>query len=218
MKKEYQIKIDGEWTLEDWYAFPHTYSQVYGFVYSLFEIRKYLEVDWDEFAEEIDERILFTYTSQPWRGGYSAVNFYNYLKNLVPPHHRPRIKAVHYESPGFIKLVLFVPAAKAIKEIVQTFCDAGKSINSLYNEIYKGMYERKLLKLDVKKKELELKEADLKFIESSTKSLARLMGFKSTRQLHQATRNPLTSLKILLSFYRRIRTLAEYTKKGKSKF
>jgi len=218
MEKEYKINIDGKWTLEDLYLLPHTYSQVYGFIYSINEIKDISPESLDDFNMDFDERILFTYTSQPWKGGYSTVNFYNYLKNLVPPKHRPRIKAIHYESPGFMELILFVPVAIAIKKIVQSFCDAGKSIHSLYNEIYKGMQERKLLQIDVKKKELELKEVDLKFINSSTQSLAKLLGFKNLKELNKVTRNPLTSLKILLSFYRRIRSLADYTTKGKTKF
>ena len=117
-----------------------------------------------------------------------------------------------------MELILFVPVAIAIKKIVQSFCVAGESINSLYNEIYKGMQERKLLQINVKKEELKLKTADLEFISSSTKSLAKLLGFKSVKELNKVTRNPLTSLKILLSFYRRIRSLANYTTKGKTKF
>jgi len=218
MKKEYKINIDGKWTLEDWYLLPHTYSQVYAFMYSLQEIKKEDNEISDNFDISFDERILFTYTSQPWRGGYSAVNFYNYLKNLIPPKHRPRINAIHYESPGFMVLILFVPVAIAIKEIVQSFCKAGKSIHSLYNEIYKGMQERKLLQIDVKKKELELRQTDLKFINSSTESLVKLLGFKNIKELHTVTKNPLTSLKILLSFYRRIRSLVDYTNEGKTKF
>ncbi|MBU0482865.1 MAG: hypothetical protein KKG47_17370 [Proteobacteria bacterium] len=218
MKKEYKINIDGKWTLEDLYLLPHTYSQVYGFIYSLQLIK---DVNWgshDDFNIDFDERILFTYTSQPWKGGYSAVNFYNYLKNLVPPKHRPQIKAIHYESPGFMELILFVPAAIAIKKIIVSFCAAGKSINSLYNDIYKGAQQRKLLQIDVKKKELELKEADLEFLNSSTKSLAKLLGFKNINELNKVTNNPVTSFKIILSFYRRIRILAKYTSKGKTKF
>jgi len=218
MKNEYKINIDGEWTLEDLYLLPHTYGQVYGFMYSLMEIKEISSETLDDFNIDFDERIFFTYTSQPWKGGYSAVNFYNYLKNLVPPEHRPRIKAIHYGSPGFMELVLFVPIAIVIKEIIKSFCDAGKSINSLYNEIYKGMQERKLLRIDVKKKELELKEADLRFINSSIKSLAELLGFKNVKELNKATKKSLTSLKILLSFYRRIRLLVDYTNKGKTKF
>lgn len=217
MKTAYRINIYGKWSLEDWYLLPHTYSQVYAFLYSL-KIIKENDETIDSFNIDFDERIFFTYTSQPWRGGYSAVNFYNYLKNLIPREHRPRVKAIHYESPGFMELILFVPVAKAIKEIIRSFCEAGKSIQSLYNEIYKGMQERKLLQMDVKKKDLELKEADLKFINSATKSLAKLLGFKDIADLHKVTKNPLTSLKILLSFYRRIKLLVDYTNKGKTEF
>lgn len=215
MKKEYKINIDGKWTLEDLYLLPHTYSQVYAFIYSLNEIKT---ISPGNFNGELDERILFTYTSQPWKGGYSAVNFYNYLKSLVPSKHRPQIKAIHYESPGFMELILFAPVATAVKEIIQSFCDAGVSINSLYNEIYKGMQERKLLQINVRKKELELKEADLQFIKSSAESLAKLLGFRNIKELNSVTGNPLTSLKILLSFYRRIRSLADFTTKGKARF
>lgn len=218
MSNEYKINIDGEWTLEDWYLFPHTYSQVYAFMYSLKEIRKIDNEIIDSFNIALDERIQFTYTSQPWRGGYSAVNFYNYLKTLVPSQYRPRIKAAHYGSPGFLELILFVPIAKSIKEIVRCFCESGISLHSLYNEIYKGMQERKLLQINVKKQELELKESDLRFINSAMQSLAKLMGFKNIKDLHRVTRNPLTSLKIILSFYRRIKLLANYTTKGKTKF
>ncbi|MEK6646782.1 MAG: hypothetical protein AABY84_08945 [Candidatus Firestonebacteria bacterium] len=218
MEKNYKINIDGEWFLDDLYLLPHTYSQVYGFVYSLCSLGNFKNLEEINLSDEIDERILFTFTSQPWRGGYSAVNFYNYLKNLVPTKHRPRIKAIHYESPGFIELILFVPVAVAIKEIIKSFCESGGAIHSLYNEIYKGMQERKLLQMDVKKKGLELKKADIEFISYSAKSLAKLLGFKNIEAISKLTQNPLISLKILLSFYRRVRLLANYTKEEKTKF
>ena len=72
----YSIWLDGEWTLEDLYIFPHTFEQVYFFFQSLsFSPSESLE------NERVDEeRVEHAFAAFPWHGGYSAVNFYNALK------------------------------------------------------------------------------------------------------------------------------------------
>ena len=56
---------------------PHTYIQVYSFLYSFY-------TPIEDFDDEND-RLVITYSAHPWKGGYSAVNFYNNLKYIVPP-------------------------------------------------------------------------------------------------------------------------------------
>jgi hypothetical protein len=53
-------------------------------------------------------------------------------------------------------------------------------------------------------------------VEHSSETMARMMGLDSARALHSRTGDPLISLKILLSVYRRIRILAEYELKDKA--
>jgi hypothetical protein len=213
MKAEtYRISIDGDWTLEDWYVFPRTLSQVYAFLYSMTAVSESKE------EPDEDDHLYITYTAHPWRGGYSAVNFYNYLQNLVPGPLRPRVVSAQFSSPGWFELGLAVAVALSIKRIVKAFCDAGREINSLYNEIYNGLQERKLLSISVKRKELQLEREVVEFIDLSMKCLARMMGFEGVRELYKVTPNPLAAVKILLSFYRRVGTLAEYQQKGKAEF
>lgn len=79
------------------------------------------------------------------------------------------------------------------------------------------MQERKLLRIEVEKKELELEEKHQQFIESSAERMVKLLGLSDVEQMNQKTGSPLKTLKILLSLYRRIRTLAEYQNEGKTK-
>jgi len=77
--------------------------------------------------------------------------------------------------------------------------------------------ERELLRIEVEKNQIELEEQYQQFIETSANRMVSLLGLSSIEQIHQKTGSRLKTLKILLSFYRRVRTLAEYENKGKTK-
>jgi|SRR5882724_672665 len=206
VRDNYRIQIDGEWTLRDLYEFPRVYSQLYSFLYVLV----FTSPD-----DLYDERVESAFRSHPWRGGYSAVNFYNQLGYIVPTRDRPKIKSIRYASPGWLELTLAVAIATNIEKLVTAFTKSGKHINSLYTEIYKGLHERRLMRIKAKRQEIALKREQIRFVEESAKSLSRLLGFKNLNELHDFTQNPLATLKILLSLYRRVRTIANYESKGK---
>ena len=114
-----------------------------------------------------------------------------------------------------MELTLLVGAALSIAKVVKSLVDAGDKAHKLYDSIYKGAQERKLLRLDVKRKQLELSRDTLEFAEQSSERLAHLMGFRDLQELHTRTKNPVATLKILMSYYRRLRTLAELQGAGK---
>ena len=105
----YTIEIDGEWSLEDLYIFPRTFEQVYFLIYSLFP-------DHDEYDLE---RIRNAYSAFPWRGGYSAVSFYNTLKYIVPRARRPQLVSINYSSPGLMEIGLILAVATVVGRIVK---------------------------------------------------------------------------------------------------
>ncbi len=88
----FRIGMDGDWSLEDLYILPRSFEQVYFLMYSLSS-----DLDADE-----TERIAHAYRVFPWRGGYSAVDFYNQLKWTAPGDYRPKIVSIQYASPGAI--------------------------------------------------------------------------------------------------------------------
>src|SRR5882672_8864911 len=140
MADHYKIRIDQRWSLEDLYIFPRTYEQVYFLNYSLRP----------DLSDDAAERVSRAYEAFPWRGGYSAVSFYNQLKYSVPPRQRPNVVAIRYGSPGFIELALLLAIAHSVSKLVKSVAGSIRELNATYNEIMSDLQKRKLLRLDVK--------------------------------------------------------------------
>lgn len=107
-----------------------------------------------------------------------------------------------------------VSVAISIRLVGHHFARSVKQLNDLYNEIYKGIHERKLQAIEIRKKEIEIKETDLAFASKSCDGLAKLLGFSDLQKLHDYTGNPIASLKMLLSFYRRVKAIAKFEQVG----
>jgi len=166
-----------------------------------------------EFPNSVDEeRLNKTYQAYPWAGGYSAVNFYNNLYYMLPAKDRPTILSMRYSSPGWIELGLALAVAGLIRKHV---VKAVLEISSAYTQIHKEMQDRKLLRMDVKERQLKLTRAELEFVLKSSRWFAHKLEFEQLEALNELTGNSLTSLKILLSYYRRIRKLKGYVEKRK---
>lgn len=204
----YTIHIEGKWSLEDLYVFPRTFEQVYFMVYSL-------SPEHDDFT---GERIQHTYEAFPWQGGYSAVGFYNQLKSMTPKRERPQIASIHYGSPGWIELALMLSTALAVERLVKSIANTIDHAHSVYNRIIRGLSERRLLRLEEQRQELQFKREELEYIDFCLSQMSKLLGFKNIDEINSRTGHPYISLKILLSLYRRVRTLVKYEVKGKAKF
>ena len=77
--------------------------------------------------------------------------------------------------------------------------DDVERFNQVYSEVRKGMRERDLMKINVKRQELELARDKIQFIESCNEQLSELLKFENRQEIKRLTSNPLTTLKILLS-------------------
>jgi hypothetical protein len=201
----HRILIGKRWSLESLTVFSRTYEQTYAFYYS--------------FAPEVvqhEESRLFA--AFPWRGGYSAVNFYGGLRRAVPRKRRPRVLAIQYASPGYIDLALLLAAAFAISRTVRHLAATLRESNAAYNEIMRDISRRKLGRIRVQAGELDLKSKQLKVINDHIDTAARLLRFKETEKLSTLTGHPFITLKVLLSLYRRTRTLAEFVASDKVEF
>ncbi|WP_417686594.1 hypothetical protein [Roseibium sp.] len=203
----YRVKMDSRWELEDLYKFPRAFEQAYFAYYSL------LFFD-DDFT---NERLAYAYSSYPWRGGYSAVNFYNQLKYSMPKPQRPTITSISYASPGWIDLNLIQEVAINVGIVVGSVCGSIRLINGTYNSIYKGMQDRKLTQLKIEKEEFSLAKENFAFLRKANIEMGGILNFTDIDALNTRTGNELRTLKILLSIYRRIRTLAQFRQDGKAR-
>jgi hypothetical protein len=73
-----------------------------------------------------------------------------------------------------------------------------------------------LLRIEVEKEKIALGHDELKLIGEYNKQMAEMLQLGSSDALDARTERPLVSLKVLLSVYRRVRTLAEYRNKHKA--
>lgn len=204
---DYIILIDKRWSLEDLYVFPRAFEQVY------FAYEALLPAP----DEIVDARIDQAFKAYPWRGGYSAVNFYNQLKYATPKNKRPTIQAIQYASPGFIDLMLNLQLALKIAGVVSAVTGSILACNKVYSTIYKDAQNRKLLSIDIQTKEIELANKQMNFILDANKKMAKILGLDSAEAIEQRAEHPVIAMKILFSIYRRVRTLAEYQEKGKAR-
>lgn len=220
IEKSYKVNIDGQWRINDLYIFSRNYEQVYYALFSLYEHDN----------DEIESSIKGAYAGFPWQGGYSAVNFYNQLKNTTPNQKRLQILTMQYASPGWVELSMIIGIAVSIKQIVGAITFTFKEVNSTYNEIYRGAKERELLKIKVEQTKNDherkllftanFKKAEkthLEFIEKENRRLAQILKIKDLNKIHEKTGSPLKTFKILLSLYRRVRSLSELEVQGKLK-
>ncbi len=74
------------------------------------------------------------------------------------------------------------------------------------------------MSIKVKRQQLKLDRETLAFIDESNTELSSALRLEHREQLDRATSNPLTTLRILLSYYRRNKTLSEYETEGKIDF
>jgi len=188
-------------------------KNIYSYLFILYSF--YYEIE--DYNDE-DDRLVITYSAHPWKGGYSSVNFYNNLQYIVKPKHRPKIYSIQYASPGWIELTVLVGIALNIKKIVLCFTESANELNKLYNNIYKGMHDRKMMKIEAKRQSIQLSKDQIDFAIDSANKLSELIGFENLKQIQMLTKNPSATLKIMLSFYRKIKILADFSSKGKTKF
>ncbi|AFT73211.1 hypothetical protein [Alteromonas macleodii] len=140
-----KLYIDGRWELTELNVLTRVYIQLYGLIYSL-----------DVADDYLDNEIQYIFGKYPWRGGFSAVNFYQNLFAKMPREYKPTIKSIQYASPGFIELSQIVEVAKDVAQIVGYVSAALLAGNKTYSIIHKGMSERKLMRLNLRSEDNEL--------------------------------------------------------------
>jgi hypothetical protein len=204
----YRVLLDGRWKLEDLYTFPHAFSQCYAFIYCM---------DTPLDPRERD-RINEAFEGYPWKGGYSYVNIYVIFHHQVPPRYRPEVKSISYASPGWLDILLntdvALQVAKSVGILAGSAVAAAKAYATSMKYITQVSVERKHAQLE----EMKLTQAQNKTFMSMCEDMAKFLGFKSVKELHERTGNPEVSLKLLGAHYRRTIQLVEFVKDGKASF
>jgi len=205
-KQTYRVLLDGDWDLDDLYEFPHAFNQCYAFIYCL-------DSELDTYDQQ---RIDGAFAVYPWRGGYSYVNIYFVLQNQVPWRFRPTIKAIQKASPGWLDLFLNADVAIQIAKSVVALAGSGVVAVKSYAAIKKALSQIAVERERAKLQTFQISAQQQKTLMSMCEGLAKHLGFKSVKELHQRTGDPEISLKLLSAHYRRTKVLLEYVEEGKA--
>lgn len=200
------IAIDGRWDTRDLATLPELFTDNYSFVYSLMASER-----------SGRSRANDMFKKFPWKGGFSTVGFYDGLYRQVPREHRLAVKGISYNSPGTITLLAVNEAIKKIKNSVNAVNDVNSTLQTQYRELHDGMSLRELLGRSTE--ETVVDENDINFVSTRAKLLATDLKFDQLHQLHKLTDlNWIATAKILLSYYRRVKMLADFLDTGKAAF
>lgn len=213
-----RLGLDGEWDLSDFDKFTRGYLQVYAFGHAIVSAQ-HASAGGDAPGDgDSDERSAsYAFRAYPWRGGWSSVDFYQRLRYAVPPRERPKIVQIRYASPGFIELIQSVDPAAWVALLIVQLPLLVRRANTTYTEIWKGIHDRKMNKIDLRKAELALTKEELAFAEEQFFRLGLASGLsdRALAKVLDLAGNPAMALKILMSFYRRLRDLGELQMEGK---
>jgi hypothetical protein len=201
------LELDKDWDLDDFSKLSKLYLQCYSLVYALSRIT------YETNNPELNRHFNGDFLKFPWRGGYSAVSFYQNLQYKIPHEHRPSIAELQYASPGYIKLKEVLKVAGLISAIVAACASSTDNIAGTYNKIQKGLSERELIKINIAEKKFKLKEADLDFVVKCKGLLASEMQIPSEMQeelVKRCSNNELMQLKILMSLNRRLKPIVNF--------
>jgi hypothetical protein len=205
-RETYRVLLNEDWELEDLYEFPHALSQCYAFIYCL-----------DAPLEPRNrERINVALREYPWRGGYSYVNLYFVLKNQIPIVDRPKISSIQKASPGWLDLFLNVDVATHVAAAVSVLSGTAISAAAAYKKAYNLMLSINAARRKAGIERATATAAELKAFNAMCVELAKNLGFKSLKELHESTGDAEVSMKLLMAHYRRMSVLVEYEQKGKA--
>lgn len=201
-----KIHIDGRWDAQDLADLPDLFTDNYSFLYALTS---------DEFVRNPQTQDMFL--KFPWRGGFSTVGFYQGLYQQVPRPHRLGITGMEYHSPGEIEVSAVDGIFDQISNMSAAFSENKRDLQRLYRQLYESLSSRKLLGRSVD--EIAPTALDLDYVQRYTSELAEGMRFGLVDQLVSLSDNNwISAAKILMSFYRRMKALADFFDSGKASF
>lgn len=197
-RSSYAALIDGVWDTPELSEFPVKFQQTYLALYVYGP------------GQNSDSRQVTH--NFPWKGGFSAVHFYDGLRAQVPQDARPKLTGFVYSSPGYVRWDLDQSGVASLVAAIDRFGSDRETIIGVANSAYSTIRKNKL------------NDKDLVTITKETNELLHPLFFDLVMALGSVDGDCIVSrhgdnnfvcLKIVLSIYKRIRFLSELRERAK---
>lgn len=109
--------FEDEWEIDDLKDLYRKFTQVYDFLYLT--------------LKGVGSQVR----SLPWQGGFSAVHFYDKLKQAIPHADKGGLESVHYASPGYLKVRSNSEIANESLKAINIYLEEKDVIDVLYRDL-----------------------------------------------------------------------------------
>lgn len=200
--------LNNELYLEDVTVIPRVVLQLYSFHYGLLYSTR------DAVREKLHSIM------GKWRGGINAVNIFTGLRSVIPSIHRPRVVRLAYASPGEITMDLLPSLYDEVAEAMKRVADDAQfsELQALYDSAYAYFKAEELSGFDdaSAQRPIMLSAVQKKKLVEFVDKFFELMHWSSLKGGFDALdHDPLSKLRVLLAYYRRIRQLRPLLEQGK---
>jgi len=197
-ENSYSVLVEGGWSVKELGDFPRTFAGVYSLLYGLNVLH------------------IREFESYPWRGGFSSMHFFDSAARRIPAEHRPRVAAMQYASPGFMRFELHGRTADQVTRCVSDYTGKNEELAANYADLKKYIRDHGLNEIDSSSdQEWEKHNEPL-----TQKAQALIDGFDviNGTAFVSACERPFEAAKLATAFYRRVRKLTTFEKDGRVRF
>ncbi len=188
------LLVDGEWSARDMGDLPRKFTQIYSILYG----NKVRKTD--------------KYTSRPWKGdGFSAMHFYDEARKNIPERHRPSLRKMSLASPGFMRFGLHGPTGKQVLDCVRAYHDNNEMLGQAASELDDYVREHELNK---QAHDYAGWRRHSRTLNRMTRKLLEGFPMIDVDQLMTSIPGSFEAAKFAHGFYRRVKELASFEKKG----
>lgn len=197
----YDLKLDGDWYLEELVGIPKIYSQLYSFVYTLKNLGR----------DSVTDNAARIFSNYPWKGGFSTVNFYRDLGAVIPSFHEPKVDSIQYASPGQIRLELLTNVSDTLEVIAKTSFKYREELKKHNKEVAGFIRKKELTKVDGNDANSVLTNNERGYLRNGISNFTRLMNLSQyENNIIELAGNELVAIKIIMSVYRRTKKIFDF--------
>lgn len=205
------LVVDGEWDMPEFGNFYQRYSDVYAFIAAL--------KNWNsaQIAYEAKQRILQTFTTKPFQGGFSYVHFFQDLNEQLQRTQRLGLDKISYASPGTVEIRGEADLFDEMQALIPAYLEDREAITLQYSKLHKFLSEHRYLTMHGDR--FPAGDGASDYIDREAKALADMMtepDFDTIKKL--AHGNSLVTAKIVLAFSRRLEEASSYFAQGRVSF
>ena len=200
--------IDGTWEARDFSRFHGRMADTY----SLLHIAQRL--DREDITDNEISYLRSSISEKPWQGGGSYLSFYGGIKDKMALMHPLRVAGIEYHSPGYVDLAGNRQILEDIIKSIDLLISDYKNLLKTYRAIYNALKKEGALGVGNDKSIAEATTTE--YLKRLSDNLADRLGLPNTNHLLEACEdNSVVYSKLVLSYFRRVKGLADFYIQGR---